>query len=61
MPPTKEPEKLLHTGKELAAALGRSEDYAGLMKKGGFKLPATLTEAILWIRANGPVWRFRDR
>lgn len=61
MTPAKPEEKLLHSGKELAAALGRSEDYVGLMKKGGFRLPAKLSEAVIWIRENGPVWKFRHQ
>jgi len=50
---------LLHTVKEMAAALGRSDKFVTDMKQGGFKLPATLTEAVAFIRANGPPTRFR--
>lgn len=53
------PEPLFHTVKEMAAALQRSEDYVTYMKRGGFQLPATLAEAVAWIRANGPPTRFR--
>ena len=49
----------IHTVKEMARALGRSEDYVGFMKRGGFKLPATLGEAEAFIRDKGPVTRFR--
>jgi len=53
------PEPLIHTVKEMAAALHRSEDYVTNMKRGGFKLPATVTAAAEFIRENGPPTRFR--
>lgn len=56
---TRHPEPLLHTVKEMADALQRSEDYVSDMKRGGFKLPATLAEAIAFIREKGPPTRFR--
>lgn len=60
MNPT-QPETLLSTVKELAVALQRSEDYAGDMKRGGFKLPATLEQAVRWIHRHGPPTRFRRK
>jgi hypothetical protein len=51
--------KLIHTVKEMAEALGRSESYVTDMKRGGFKMPATLHEAIRFIRNRGPITRFR--
>lgn len=55
------PEVIHHTVKEMATALGRSEDYVGDMKRGGFRLPATLSQAVEFCRENGPVTRFRTR
>lgn len=49
----------IHTVKEMSVALGRSQDYVSDMKRGGFKLPATLAEAIRWIRQKGPPTRYR--
>jgi len=53
------PETLFSTVKELAAALGRSEDYVTYMKAGGFQLPATLAEAVAWIREHPHPTRYR--
>lgn len=58
MNPT-QPETLLSTVKELAAALRRSEDYVTYMKLGGFRLPATLQEAVSWIREHPNPTRYR--
>lgn len=58
-PNNSQPPVVCHTVKEMAAALQRSEDYVSDMKRGGFKLPATLTEAIEFIRQKGPPTRFR--
>jgi hypothetical protein len=53
------PEPFIHTVKEMATALNRSEDYVGFMKRGGFELPATLSQAVEFIRKKGPPSRFR--
>ena len=53
--------EIYQTKKEMANALGRSRDYVEDMIRGGFLLPATLMEAVQFIRANGPVSRFRLR
>jgi len=53
------PEPLIHTVKEMASALGRNEKYVIDMKHGGFKLPATLSQAAEFIREKGPPTRFR--
>lgn len=58
--PVKPEEKYCATVGEMSVVLGRSEQYVTDMKKGGFKLPATRSEAIEWIRQNGPVTRFRS-
>lgn len=54
-----QPSPAIHTVKEMALALGRSEDYVGFMKRGGFRLPATVQEAEAFIREKGPPTRFR--
>ena len=53
------PPPVIHTVKEMATALHRSEDYVGDMKRGGFKLPATVEDALAFIREKGPPTRFR--
>ncbi len=61
MHPIKETAKLCHTVGEMARELNRSEQYVTDMKSGGFKLPATLPEAIQWIRDHGPVTQYRTK
>lgn len=52
-------EPLIPTVKEMAEELERSRRYVTDMRRGGFKLPATRTEAIAFIRDKGPPTRFR--
>lgn len=55
------PAPFFQTVKEMAAALGRSEDYVSDMKKGGFELPATLDDAVDWLKKHGPPTKFRGQ
>lgn len=52
-------DKIIHSVREMAWALGRSPDYVEDMRRGGFKLPSTVQEAIEFIRHTGPPGRFR--
>ena len=47
------------TKKELAAAIGRSPRFVRFMELGGFMLPATIEEAVYFIRENPFPSRFR--
>lgn len=60
MPQVTTTEPLLNTVKEMAVALGRSDRYVTDMKRAGFRLPATRSEAIEFIRRYGPVTRYRE-
>jgi hypothetical protein len=51
--------KLFHTSKELAGALNRSERYVADMRRGGLKFPATLKEAVCFIKKFGAPTKFR--
>jgi hypothetical protein len=53
--------KLCLTRKELAGQIGRTRGYVADMIRGGFRLPATVTDAVDWIRANPPPSRNRKR
>lgn len=55
------PPPLIHTVKEMALALTRSEDYVHDMKRGGFRLPATVNDAVTFIHRHGPPRKFRQR
>lgn len=59
--PQAPPEELHYTVKTLAAAIEHSEDFVGDMKKGGFRLPGTKTQAEQFIRDHGPVRKYRNR
>ena len=50
---------LIKTVKEMALALGYHEQFVTDMKRGGFKLPATVEEAVEFIRRHTPITRFR--
>ena len=49
------------TKKELAAAIGRSTRFVRYMELGGFMLPATITEAVIFIRENPFPSRFKKK
>lgn len=52
---------LIHTVKEMATALTRSEKYVLDMKRAGFKLPATVDAAVKFIHKYGPPRRYRGQ
>ena len=53
--------KFYWTAGELAADLGKNRKFVGDMKKGGFRFPATLTEAIQFLKNNPHPTRFRKQ
>lgn len=55
-----EKETVIYTVKEMADAIGHSQKYVMDMKKGGFRLPATKSQAEEFIRLHGPPRRFRS-
>ena len=52
-------ERLLLTKKEVANEIGRSRRFVYDMSRGGFRLPATMTEVVNFLRENPVPTRFR--
>lgn len=53
--------KFYFTKKELAQAMGRSTRFVRFMEMGGFVLPATMAEAVMFIRENPFPCRFNPK
>jgi hypothetical protein len=53
--------KFYFTKKELAQAMGRSTRFVRFMELGGFVLPATMLEAVNFIRENPFPSRFQPK
>ena len=52
--------RFFFTKKELAAAIGRNPRFIRDMELGGFRLPATVEDAVVFIRENQWPTRFRN-
>jgi hypothetical protein len=52
-------ERLLLSQKEVANEIGRSRRFVYDMTRGGFRLPATMTEVVSFLRTNPVPTRFR--